>query len=199
LLTPAQQKVKQELEELQAAGRFYHTEETGQLAPRPSSLKKWFVLTAGFVLILLLVVIYLFHPNQSDTAAYLTKEQHVYRESEQLLNRALSGQTVNYCEAKAEQIHLWKKLSALDPPSRLQAHKLDLLHVMEQQQEILTYLDVSKNTNAAAINHKLIELQVKQELAVDSLRSALEREKIRYEKLEDGTVHYWVHSKVYIY
>ncbi|ULT56465.1 hypothetical protein L1999_26055 [Neobacillus drentensis] len=199
MLTPAQQKMKQELEELQAAGRFYHAEETGSLTPHPSSMKKWVILAAGFLLILLMAVLYSFHPNQSDLAAYLTKEQLLYRQSEQLLNQTLSGQTVNYREAKAEQIHVWKKLSALDPPSRLQAHKLDLLHVMEQQQEILTYLEFFKVTNTAALNHKIIELQVKQELAMESLRSALEREKIKYERLEDGTVQFWVNEKVYTY
>ncbi|MBT2657251.1 hypothetical protein J7E81_18805 [Bacillus sp. ISL-18] len=199
MLTPAQQKVKQELEELQAAGRFYHAEKTGSLTPHPSSMKKWVILAAGFLLILLMAVLYSFHPNQSDLAAYLTKEQLLYRQSEQLLNQALSGHTVDYREAKAEQIHLWKRLSALDPPSRLQAHKLDLLHVMEQQQEILTYLDVSKVSNTATLNHKIIELRVKQELVMESLQSALEREKIKYERLEDGTVHYWVDSRVYTY
>lgn len=198
MLTPAQQKVKQELEELQAAGRLYHSEETGSHAPHPSSKKKWVIL-AVFLLSLLMAVLSLFHPNQSDLTAYLTKEKLLYRQSEQLLNQTLSGQTVDYREAKTEQLHLWKKLSVLDSPSRLQAHKIDLLHVMEQQQEILTYLDVSKNTNAAALNHKLIELQVKQGLAMDSLRSALEHEKIKYEPLEDGTVQFWVQSKAYVY
>ncbi|MEH7094825.1 hypothetical protein [Neobacillus vireti] len=199
MLTPAQQKMKQELEELQAAGRFYHVEETRSLTPQPSSMKKWIILAAVFLLGLLMAVLYLFHSNQSNLAAYLTKEQLLYRQSEQLLNQTLSGGTVDYRDVKAEQIHLWKKLSALDPPSRLQAHKLDLLHVMEQQQEILTYLQLSKDTNTAALNHKIIELQIKQGLAMESLRSALEREKINYELLEDGTVHYWVDSKVYTY
>ena len=199
MLTPAQQKVKQELEELQAAGRFYHAEETGSFTPHPSSMKKWVILAAGFLLTLVMAVLYSFHPNQSDLAAYLSKEQLLYRQSEQLLNQALSGQTADYREAKADQIHLWKKLSALDPPSRLQAHKLDLLHVMEQQQEILTYLEFSKVTNTATLNHKIIELQVKQELAMESLRSALEREKIKYELIEDGRVQFWVQSKVYTY
>ncbi|PFO00010.1 hypothetical protein COJ85_18445 [Bacillus sp. AFS076308] len=199
MLTPAQQKVKQELEELQAAGRFHHKAPLEFHAPQPSSLKKWMLPLVVILLILLLVVMYLFHPNQSETVDYLVKEQHLYRQSEKLLNETLYEKPVDYQEAKMKQIELWKKLSELDSPSGLHDHKLDLLHVMEQQQEVLVDLTASKNIDSATFNQKMIELKVRQELAFDSLRTALERDKFKYETLEDGTVRYWVHSKIYTY
>jgi len=199
MLTPAQQKVKQELEELQAAGRFHHKAQQEFHAPQPSSLKKWMLPLVGMLLILLLVVMYLFHSNQSETVAYLVKEQHLYQQSEKLLNETLYEKPVDYQEAKMKQIQLWKKLSELDSPSRLHDHKIDLLDVMEQQQEVLIYLTASKNIDSATLNQKMIELQVRQELAFDSLRTALERDKFKYETLEDGAVRYWVYSKIYTY
>ncbi|MCM3727705.1 hypothetical protein M3226_18715 [Neobacillus cucumis] len=199
MLTPAQQKVKQELEELQAAGKFHHKAQQEFHTPQPSSLKKWMLSFVGILLILLLVVMYLSDPNESETVAYLVKEQHVYRQSEKLLNETLYEHPVDYQEAKMKQIQLWIKLSELNSTSRLHDHKLDLLHVMEQQQEVLIDLVASKNIDSATINQKMIELQVRKELAFDSLRAALERDNFTYETLEDGSVRYWVHSKIYTY
>ncbi|MEH7414529.1 hypothetical protein V7266_04445 [Neobacillus drentensis] len=199
MLTPAQQKVKQELEELQAAGRLYHRSQPEVHASQPYSYKKKVLPLIGILLIFLLVVLYLLHPQRSETVTYLVKEQHLYRQSEKLLNEALNGQTMNYQDAQMKQIELWKKLSVLDSPARFQDHKLDLLHVMEQQQEVLIEIAAGKNRNSVPFNQNMIELHVREELAFDSLRSALKREKFKYETFKDGTIHYWVHSKIYTY
>ncbi len=201
MLTPAQQKVKQELEELQANALFHQDNET--VTPvQPSSKKKWIYITMGssaLILLFSLAIIGIWTTNQTKVVPYLASEQQYKRQSEKLLNDCLENNTTDLNQAKREQAELLKKVKDLRAPSSLKNHQQDFLAVMEKQQEILTYLATTKSRSSITLNKKLIDLHVKQELAVDSLLQSFDREKMKYILHEDGSVHYWVNSKAYQY
>jgi hypothetical protein len=62
---------------------------------------------------------------------------------------------------------------------------------MEQRLAILSNTSVSQKT--------LTELSVREELALDSLQTAFDREQIKYLQKDDGSIQYWIHSKSYLY
>jgi len=201
MLTATQKKVKQELEELQA-NVLYHPE-PGTVPPaRKNSMKKRVYITIGiFALIIIcsFLMIKFLTPNYKKTVTYLKIEQNYYRQSEKLLVECMEKNIVEVGKAKADQDALLKKMYALETPSDLKDHKQDLLDVLEQQQEILTLLSKTTKSNSLTLNKKIMELHVKQELALDSLLKAFEREKIKYILNEDGTIQYRVNGNVYEY
>ena len=202
MLTPAQQKVKKELEELQVNAYFHHDTPPYPPTPPYPSKKKWVYLTIGIFSLILVSSLTLFSiltPNHTKIVSYLAKEQQYSRESEKLLNDSMETNFGNIQLARSEQAQLVVRMTALPVPSSLKHHKQDFLSVMEQQQDILSYLTLSKNPNPDKVNKKLIELHVKQELATDSLLTALDKEDIRYGIDATGAVQYWVHSKAYHY
>jgi type IV secretory pathway TrbF-like protein len=144
MLTTAQQKVKQELEELQINALVYHNEKT--IIPRKShSLKKWM-----FMIISILV-----------------------------LNVACSLLIKGYWTQ--EQAQLVSYLTTVD---------------VYNEQNMMTNLEDPKHSEQQ-LNKYLIELSVKQELAVESLTKGFEKEKIKYLLRENGTIQYWIKSKSY--
>ncbi|MFJ7729582.1 hypothetical protein ACIQXV_26215 [Neobacillus sp. NPDC097160] len=201
MLTTAQQKVKQELEELQANALFHHEPEPAQSNQQRSMKKRAYITIGIFALMIIItfLMIEFLTPTHEKTISYLAIEQQYNRQSEKLLSDCKELHTADIENAKADQTALLKKVKALETPSSLQDHKHDLLDVMKQRQDILTYLASAKNSNSLTLNKKLIELNIKQELALDSLRKAFDREKIKYLMHENGTIQYWVNGNVYEY
>jgi len=202
MLTSAQQKVKQELEELQANAIFHHEPETlppTQKHPR----KKWFYVTIGFFTFIIIIssifMIKLLTHSHENTISYLAIEHKYYRQSEKLLNECVEDNTADIEKKNEDHAALLKKVNALETPSSLKGHRQDLLDVIEQRQDILIFLAAANNSNSLTLNKKLIELNIKQELAFDSLVKAFEREKIKYILNEDGTIQYRVNGNVYEY
>lgn len=201
MLTTAQQKVKQELEELQANALFHHEPEPASSSQQRSMKKRTYITIGIFVLMIIItfLLIEFLTPTHENTISYLAIEQQYNRQSEKLLSDCMELNTAEFENAKSDQTALLKKVTALEAPSSLQDHKHDLLDVMKQRQDIITYLASSKNSNSLTLNKKLIELNIKQELALDSLRKAFDREKIKYIMHENGTFQYWVNGEVYQY
>lgn len=66
----------------------------------------------------------------------------------------------------------------------------------KNEQNMMTNLEDPKHSEQQ-LNKYLIELSVKQELAVESLTKGFEKEKIKYLLRENGTIQYWIKSKSY--
>ncbi|WP_066065335.1 hypothetical protein [Neobacillus soli] len=201
MLTAAQQKVKQELEELQIRAQV-HSNDEAVSTNNSRSLKKWAYAIGGLFALILICSFFL-----SDYAAstpekivsYLAIEQNCNVQSEQLLYDLIEKNAITPQHAKAMQAELLKKVHALKAPSSFNGHKQDLIDVFEQQLEIITYLSNIKTLNSTQLNKKIIELNIKKELAAESLMNAFANKHIKYLRQEDGTVHYWVESKMYQY
>lgn len=201
MLTAAQQKVKRELEELQTNALFHGDSEAVPPA-EGHSLKKWVYLTIGFIgfmIISIFLTIELLTSNHERLTSYLSIEQNYYRQSEKLLNVSIEQSSTDMEKAKANHTLLIKRLNALETPSSLKAHKKELRDAMEQRLDILTYLTSVKNKDSLMLNKKLMELHIKEELAMDSLLEVLAQEKIKYVMKNDGTINYWVDDKKYTY
>lgn len=199
MLTPAQQKVKQELEELQLKALVYQNEK-GNPDKRPSS-KKWIYIlvaicatTCSFILLLDFST-----DTQEEIASYLQIEQEYAKQSAELFNEITKKDSDTLQESGIMQTKIQKKVHSLEAPAILTEHKSDLLDVIQQRRDIISYLTETKNNNSIQLNKKLIELSIKEEMAADSLLSAFDREKIHYDTQEDGTVQYWVNSVAYHY
>ncbi|EKN71502.1 hypothetical protein BABA_01335 [Neobacillus bataviensis LMG 21833] len=197
MLTAAQHKLKRELEELQANALF-HSEPEPFPPARKNVMKKRVYITMGILAVIVICSFFMMSiltPNHKKIVSYLSSEQQYYRKSEKLFSEYTLGDE----QIKSDQDALLKKVSILETPSGLKDHKQDVLDVMEQQKEMLTLFANSGNSNLLTLNKKLMELHVKQELALDSLLKVFKREKMRYIINEDGTIQYWVDGKVYTY
>jgi hypothetical protein len=190
LLTPAQQKIRQELEELHVKGLLHDkkTEPDVALPPRQQSVKKtthhwWIYFGFAFILLAGLLIIKTFHKDQRQetAAAYLNKIRSADRQSEQLLENVKQDvdgfhiQTVKTAQAK-----LLQKVKQFDEPAGFAEYQEDFLAVMQQRLEA-----IAKPTQS-----NFITLEVKEELAKDSLRQALKRQHIPFTEKEDGTIEY---------
>lgn len=195
MLTPAQQKVKQELEELHANGLFNKEVECNSPASKRSMKKLIFSLTA-FLLLCSFIILNLSFSNHEEIVSYFKIEQNYSRESGQLLNDILEKRNLDLQEAKAAQAKFLSKERAIKTPASFKNHHQDMIAVMEHRLTIISYL-AGKNIDPVRLNKYLMELDVKQELAADSLLKAFEQEKIDYVVQDDGTVQYWINSKSY--
>ncbi|WML59023.1 hypothetical protein [Neobacillus sp. PS2-9] len=200
MLTPAQQKVKQELEELQLKAQVQPYAE--EPPPNKSTRKKWSYIIAGFCAVVIISSFLLQDfttSTQDETISYLKVVQSYNKQSSNLLRQVTEQETGNLQQAVEKQAELVQKVGNLKAPSGLSKHKLDLLDVMQQRLDLITYLAEAKNRDAFQINKKLLKLKVAQGLAAERLADTFDREKIKYVQQEDGTIEYWVDTKVYQY
>jgi hypothetical protein len=194
MLTPAQQKVKQELEELQLKPQIqpYDEETFSNKSPR----KKWAYLITGFCAVVIISSFLLQDfttSTQDKIVSYLKVVQTYNQQSSNLLKQVTEQETGNFHQAIKKQAELVQKVNNLKAPAELNKHKQDLLDVMQQR------LAEAKNRDAFQINKKLLKLKVAQGLASERLANTFDREKIKYVQQEDGTMEYWVDKKVYQY
>jgi hypothetical protein len=195
MLTAAQKKVKQELEELHANSLFQKEEE--RISPdNKRSMKKWIFSLIGVLLFCSFMIIHFSFSNHEEIVSYLTMEQNYSEQSAQLLNDILEKRNLDLQVAKEAQAKFLSKEMDVKAPASFKNHHQDMIAAMEQQLTILSYL-AGRNIDPVRLNKYLIELDVKQELAADSLLKAFEREKIEYVVKDDGTVQYWINTKSY--
>ncbi|WHY85461.1 hypothetical protein QNH39_23065 [Neobacillus novalis] len=195
MLTAAQQKVKQELEELHANGHFQKEVKFNSPANKRSKKKRIFLLI-GVLLFCLFIIIYFSSSNHEEIVSYLAIEQNYTEQSAQLMNDVIEKRNLDLQEAKETQTKFLSNEIAVKAPASFKNHHQDMIAAMEQRLTILSYL-AGKNIDPVRLNKYLIELDVKQELAADSLLTAFEREKIEYVVQDDGTVQYWINSTSY--
>lgn len=201
MLTPAQQKVKQELEELKASAWLHHEDEPNPSAP-PFPFKKWALTVGGLALILVTLAVYfmaLSGTKQEKAAAFLAKEQSYNQQSAHLLDEYLNNGSLNRQEARLRQEKLTGMIEDLPVPSGFKVHKQDLMKVFHQRLAIITYLADSDPIDQIELHKLLIELDVNQELAKDSLVNGFIQENIKHRLREDGTVQYWIRGNAFEY
>lgn len=203
MLTPAQQKVKQELEELKTNASYWGHPMSETLSPAKINIhKNWIVVFLGIILLILifsLLTMNLASPKNKRIVSYLKNEQRYQRESSTLLEDCLENRASNLQEVKAKQNELLPMLKDLPVPSGFREYNQELLSVFEQRLFIITYLAETKTIDPVLLQKFLIELDVKQELAKDSLLKAFDSKKIKYRVQENGAIEYWVNGKSYLY
>jgi hypothetical protein len=192
MLTPAQQKIRQELEELQVKGRSL-SEKVPETPTKHRAKIKWSYYLLGLLLLCaacaLLYKEYVV-PKRESVFTFLTKIQSYEEQSKQLVKGVADGQAPSG-QVRKKQQDLLKNVIHLGAPSSFYEYKKDMISVMEQRLVILSNTSVSQKS--------LTELSVREELALDSLRTAFDREQIKYLQKDDGSLQYWIHSKSYLY
>ncbi|GHH97429.1 hypothetical protein [Neobacillus kokaensis] len=202
MLTPSQQKVKQELDELKAIGSYNHGSDMNFPRTELPASKNRVYFSIGLVLFLVVISIaalYFSTPSQTKISSYLTKEQQYNRKSLKLFNDFAEKTSGDLESDVLKQASLVKKADDLSAPSGFEKHKLDFIDVMQHRLDILTYLSENKQADTLLLKKLLIELDVKQELAQDSLLKAFDREEIQYEEHVDGAFRYWIGKKSFRY
>ncbi|MEH7075116.1 hypothetical protein [Neobacillus drentensis] len=200
MLTTAQQKVKQELEELQLKALAHPQPKIALPHKRNSSNKLIFTI----ITIILLVISWslflkdLWIPKQSGTVSYLTKVLDYNEQSETVLNDVLTGKSGSIGQSRAKQKNLLTKVNQLKTSKSFHEHQQDLSDVIEQRLNIMTSIENTNHLDQLQLDKDLVELRVKQELAADSLIKGFEREKIVYQRKENGIIQYWINSKSYL-
>ena len=199
MLTPAQQKVKQELEELQVKATIQRRDE--EPAPNKRPKKTWFYILGGIctVIISSFLLQDFSTANQEKIASYLKVEQAYNKRSTNLFIKITEKDTTKLQQAVVKQAELLQIVNELKAPANLSLHKQDLLKVMQQRLDLLTYLAEEENRNEIQVNKKFLELKVSRGIAIENLTSALDKAEIKYTQEEDGMIQYWVDSKVYQY
>jgi hypothetical protein len=196
MLTPAQQKIRQELEELQVNGLL----QPKQAPPLPAKKERsnnWsFYLIGILLLTIICLVYYIYFSNRQHANAdtYLIKVQAYNAQSDELLADFIKQPETdgNIKKALYEQNRLLKKAIELKAPEDFKEYKQDFIEVINQRKNMLSTLAFSNKIN-------LMELNVKKELAKESLERALQKAGIKYQVQEDGTLQYWIKSKPYQY
>ncbi|WP_342433040.1 hypothetical protein [Neobacillus sp. FSL H8-0543] len=206
MLTPAQKKVRQEMEELQINGQLRHSVAKVPPVMRHTEPKKR--VKRGFfgpllILSLIILVIYQFYTKESTEKAisYLSELQTINGQSDQMFNqdpRKINLNTLAIQQAIESHEDLLLKVKDLQTPSNFKNHKRDFINMLEQRGIILSYL-ATASTDTSTLNKYLLELKIKQELQRDSLALALENAKIEYEQVRDGTISYWFNDKAFQY
>ncbi|WP_066315265.1 hypothetical protein [Bacillus sp. FJAT-29814] len=203
MLTAAQQKVKQELEELKANSLDYHHDEKIVIAtPKTNFSMIFMVLGVGLLFLILAIITITYRaPNQKELNEYIIKEQEYNQESMKLMVGAYVGADQidigRLKLAKAKHADLMLKVKKMPEPTGLKAHKQDFLRVMEQREAILTMFTEGKTVDHSQLNKLLLELDIKQELAKESLLREFDRKKVKYKLNEDGSVQYWINRESY--
>ncbi|WP_251551952.1 hypothetical protein [Neobacillus muris] len=201
MLTEAQQKVKQELEELKVNRILFEKART--VSPVSSQPKiKWpiwvlAILTGSFIICFFAVS--LTAPSSINISSYLSKELDYNKKSAKLLANSLSHPTLDAQQAKKEQRMLWDQANHLSVPVGFKDHQQDFLSLLEHRQMILTYLSETGTVNPNILNRYQLELEVKQELALDSLTKAFNKQNIPYHIHDDGSIQYWIGQKPFDY
>jgi hypothetical protein len=194
MLTPAQQKIRQELEELQVNG--LHREKQDQTLPsKKRRFTNWSFYLIGILLLTIICSVVKFsnHPLD-DSITYLTKVQAYNSQSDALLISFIhqSGTVEEMQQAAAKQNQLLQNTIKLKAPADFKEHQQDFIEVINQRTNILTSLAGSNKVN-------LIELTVKEELAKESFERALQKEKIKYHLQKDGTIEFWINTRSFRY
>ncbi|MDQ6600389.1 hypothetical protein [Bacillus salipaludis] len=207
MLTPAQQKIRQELEELQIKG-LLHTEqknnypEIKQLSNRD---KRVFKITCMvlFIFVLLIFSLALYNKksieNKEAFISYLSKAQDLNQKGDRLLDNTQSEPNpsrIKIIQALSLQRKLNEQAKNLKAPANFSELKKDFLAVNEERLNILT--DMQKN-NLTGMKRSLNQLYVKQELEKDRLIRAFQKASITYKKYENGTIQYWYKKHSYVY
>lgn len=192
MLTPAQQKIRQELEEFQVRGLTLPNH-VNEAPSKQLSKKNWTSIGLLFFLFacsFLATAIYK-HQGHENIETYLARIQAYDEQSDQLLKHSIgvpaSDQSV--LQALSTQKDLLTKTKEIEAPPSFKDHQQDFITLMEQRLTILHSLP----------KKKVIALDVQQELVKDSLVKAFQKEKIKYILQEDGTIQYWLNSKSYQY
>lgn len=190
MLTPAQQKIRQELEELHVKGLYFSEhEEPAPKREKPRRKRRYYLI--GIILFIAACpLIYkgylILYGTNIDTC--LAKVLSLNEESGELIKNYLSeGQQ----PLPTQQMELLKKAEALEVPLSFTDYKRDFIAVMEQRLMLLSTPSPSQKS--------LLELNVKEEMAVESLEKALKQENIDYTLEDDGTLQIRLHSKSYLY
>lgn len=202
MLTPAQQKVKQELEELKASGLLHHEDEETVPPALRHPMKKWAYTVSILVLLIIMYAGYMIGfsvPKQERISSFLAKEQEYNQQSAALLDDFLNKHPLNLEEAIGRQERLIGKVEDLPAPAGFKVHKQDLIRVFQQRHAIFTYLAHSKTADPMRLNKLLMELDVKEELVKDSLLNAFQHENIKHGIKGDGSVQYWINGEVYTF
>lgn len=203
MLTTAQQKVKQELEELKANGCYHrHNEEIVVISPKTNFLLIFMVVGVGLLFLILAIFATTYRaPNQKELNEYIIKEQEYNQESREFLGDAYDGANqidIGRLElANAKHAELLLNVKKMPVPAGLKAHKQDFLKVIEQREAILDMFTEGKTVDHSQLNKLLLELDIKQELAMESLLREFDREKVKYKLNEDGSVQYWINRESY--
>jgi hypothetical protein len=214
MLTPAQKKVRHELEELQINGRLHQHENN---LPQPiehsqtntTSNFRFIVITLILVSCLIVIISLLnrkMTESHQDILNYLTKAQALNRQSERMLDNhidnvhlEISRQPLSEMEAiRVKQDELLLQAMDLKAPASFKDHQNDFIEEMDQRLTIFTLLEVNP-ANRTQLNKYLIELRIKQELQRESLLVALERANIKHAQEADGTIKYWINDDTFQY
>jgi hypothetical protein len=203
MLTAAQQKVKQELEELKANG--FHNSRSEEVVVKPTKTNSLMIITMvvfGLLILIFASIVLVYEtPNQKKLNEYIIKEQEYYRES-LILSATVFDGTFQLDRDRLKLIdtkhtELLQKVKKLPVPTRLKAHKEDFIRVLKQREAILSLYSAEKGMDPAQLNQFLLELDIKQELAKESLLKEFEREKVKYKPNEDGSIQYWINRESY--
>jgi hypothetical protein len=200
MLTTAQQKVKQELEELQINALAHHKKVIVIPSKKPA-LKRWF-----FTIIIVLLLIaacslllqgYWTQKQSQGIISYLTKVDNYNEQSEKIVNDYLTGDIGNLEKGIAMQADLLSKVSDLETSTSFYSYQHDLMALLQGRLDMMTNYEDPQHSDNLQLNKVLIELSVKQALAADSLTKGFEREKIKYLVRDDSTVQFWINAKSY--
>lgn len=204
MLTAAQQKVKQELEELKANGQYHRPADEIIPPTKTPTLKKHVFSMIGIGFILLSFAIFVSRGssmNQEMFNEFLMKEQEYNQASIQLAATvdvvAVNLDTSNLQQVTKKHTELLMKVKEMPVPPELKAHKQDFIRVVDQRESILSSLIGTKKVDQTQMNKFLLELDIKQELAMESLVKAFDQEEIEYLVNDDGTIQYWINNESY--
>lgn len=204
MLTAAQQKVKQELEELKANGQYHRPADEIIPPTKTPTLKKHVFSMIGIGFILLSFAIFVSRGssmNQEMFNEFLMKEQEYNQASIQLAATvdavAVHLDTSNLQQVTKKHTELLMKVKEMPVPPELKAHKKDFIRVVDQRESILSSLIGTKKVDQTQMNKFLLELDIKQELAMESLVKAFDQEEIEYLVNDDGTIQYWINNESY--
>jgi hypothetical protein len=199
MLTPAQQKVKQELEELQLKAPLKPKDE--EPSPLKIHRRRWFYMMGGIFAVIISIFILqdLFSTSHEEIVSYLKVEQSYNNQSSNLLNGIIEQDSASLQQAVEKQAVLVQKVKKLKAPAVLRIHKQYLLDVMQHRLDLITYLAETTNRDTFQVNKAVLKLKISQGLAAERLTNAFDRENIKYIEQQDGTIEYWVDTKAYQY
>jgi hypothetical protein len=201
MLTPAQQKLRRELEELKVNGSFTADNIIVLSNKRNPRIKMiLLIISILFLLAAFIAVIDNFFKEKTlreheMIVQYLAKEQSLNLQSNQLVKDCLSNMGNVQSQIKGKQLLM--KATSNPAPSVLKDHKEDFLELMEARLSLIIYFNNEKESNE--LDRLLNEVTVRQELAKESLMRALDQGHIVYIKEPDGTIHFWDKTNSYQY
>ncbi|WP_045518271.1 hypothetical protein [Neobacillus niacini] len=145
MLTPAQKKIRQNLEELRVNGLLLHDKKKAELPIKNN--KRNYPLFSIFLLVticsLLAIAVYCkqFDQSQESIINYLTHTQALSTESEKLLNDCLEQQArlkiTEIEELSLKQEELMRKALDYAVPAGFSEHNHDFINLMEQRSSMI--------------------------------------------------------------